>query len=56
MVTEVEQAFFTPLVFATTGGMGREAMVFYCCLADHLSRRSSASSGFYPLHIIFFFA
>ena len=42
-VTEVEQASFTPLVFATTGGMGREAIVFYRCLADHLSRRGSTS-------------
>ena len=27
--SRVEQASFTPLVFATTGGMGREAIVFY---------------------------
>jgi len=27
-IREVEQASFTPLVFATTGGMGKEAMVF----------------------------
>jgi len=27
-VTEVELAFFTPLVFSTTGGMGREAVTF----------------------------
>lgn len=26
---EVESAYFTPLVFATTGGTGREATVFY---------------------------
>ena len=42
-VREVEQASFTPLVFATTGGMGREAIVFYRRLADHLSRRGSTS-------------
>ena len=42
-VREVEQASFTPFVFATTGGMGREAIVFYRCLADHLSRRGSTS-------------
>jgi len=28
-IREVEQASFTPLVFVTTGGMGREAVVFY---------------------------
>ena len=27
-VREIEQASFTPLVFATTGGMGREASIF----------------------------
>ena len=35
-VREVEQASFTPLVFSTTGGMGREALTFYrmtCFLA-----------------------
>ena len=33
-VREVELASFTPLVFATTGGMGREATIFYRRLAD----------------------
>ena len=28
-VREVEHASFTPLVFATTGGMGKEATIFY---------------------------
>ena len=34
-VQEVEQASFTPLVFSTTGGMGREALTFWptCFLA-----------------------
>ena len=36
-VGEVERASFTPLVFATTGGMGREAIVFYRRLADRVS-------------------
>ena len=31
------------LVFSTTGGMGKEAIVFYHQLADHLSHRSSTS-------------
>ena len=42
-VREVEQASFTPLVFSTTGGMGREALTFYRRLADMLSRHSSTS-------------
>ena len=37
---EVEQASFTPLVFATTGGMGKEAIVFYRCLASLLSHHN----------------
>ena len=37
----MELASFTPLVFATTGGMGREALTFYRRLADLLSRRSA---------------
>ena len=38
---EVEQAFFTPQIFSTTGGMGGEALTFYRRLADMLSRHSS---------------
>ena len=41
IVREVEKAAFTLLVFATTGGMGREASVFYRRLADLLSRKSN---------------
>ena len=33
-VREVELASFTPLVFGTTGGMGKEAVIFYCHQAD----------------------
>ena len=40
-IREVEKVSFTPLVFATTGGMGKEATVFYCRLADLLSRRNN---------------
>ena len=40
-VREVEKASFTPLVFVTTGGMGKEATVFYRRLADLLSRRNN---------------
>ena len=42
-IREVEQASFTPLVFTTTGGMGKEAVVFYRHLSDLLSRRSSTT-------------
>ena len=42
-VREVEQASFTPVVFSTTGGMGREALTFYHRLANMLSRHSSTS-------------
>ena len=33
-VLEVEQAFFTPLVFTTTGGMGRECLRYHSRLAE----------------------
>ena len=36
-VREVEHGVFTPLVFSTTGGMGREATTFYKRLADGIS-------------------
>ena len=40
MVTEM--ASFTPLIFATTGGMGREATAFYKRLADLMAVKNSA--------------
>jgi len=33
-IHEVESASFTPLVFSTTGSMGREGLTFYRRLAD----------------------
>ena len=42
-VREVELASFTPLVFGTTGGMGKEAVIFYRRLADRLSHQGSMS-------------
>jgi len=42
-IREVEQASFTPLVFATTGGMRKEAMVFYGRLVSLLSHRNSTA-------------
>ena len=42
-VLEVEFASFTPLVFATTGGMGKETITFYRRLAELLSKRSALS-------------
>ena len=41
-VREVEYASFTPLVLATSGGMGREATMFYKRLADTLSTKNNA--------------
>ena len=38
-VWEVELASFTPLVFSTTGGMGREGTVFYRRLANLLASK-----------------
>ena len=38
-VRNVEFASFTPLVFSTFGGLGREATIFYSRLADLLSRK-----------------
>ena len=38
-IREVENGSFTPLVFATTGGMGQEATLFYKRLADSLSKK-----------------
>ena len=42
-VREVEYASFTPLIFATTGGMGKEATIFYHRLADLLSHKSKVT-------------
>ena len=40
-VREVEYASFTPLVFATSGGMGKEATMFFKRLADTLSTKNN---------------
>ena len=40
-VREVEYASFTPLVFATSGGMGKEATMFFKRLADILSTKNN---------------
>ena len=39
----VEHGVFTPLVFSTSGGMGREGSTFYKHLADMLSRKQEKS-------------
>ena len=36
-VRDVERGVFTPIVFTTTGGMGREAATFYKRLADMIA-------------------
>ena len=42
-IREVENGSFTPLVFATTGGMGREATLFYKHLADQISKKNNTT-------------
>ena len=44
-VREVELASFTPLVFSTTGGMGREGTVFYWWLANLLASKQDWAYG-----------
>ena len=38
-VLEIENGVFTPLVFSTSGGIGRDSTMFYKRLADSLSRK-----------------
>ena len=38
-IREVEHGVFTPLVFSSTGGMGREAATFYKRLANMISQK-----------------
>ena len=38
-VRDVERGVFTPIVFTTTGGIGREAATFYKRLADMITRK-----------------
>ena len=38
-VRDVEHGVFTPLVFTTTGSMGRQGTTFYKCLADLLAHQ-----------------
>ena len=40
-VRSVDSASFTPLVFSTFGGLGREATIFYSCFANLLAVRHS---------------
>ena len=47
-VREVEKASFIPSVFATPGGMGKEATVFYHRLANLLSCRNNVMYGTIP--------
>ena len=39
-INEVELASFTPLIFSTTGGMGKSAAVFYGRLADMIATKT----------------
>jgi len=42
-IRSVEHGSFTPLVFSTFGGLGREATAFYSRLADLFSKKHSTS-------------
>ena len=42
-VLNVEKAAFTPLVFSTTGGMGKEAVLFYKKAAEKISNTTNQS-------------
>ena len=42
-VLNVEKAAFTPLVFCTTGGMGKEAVLFYKKAAEKISNSPNQS-------------
>ena len=53
-VREVELASFTPLVFSTTGGMGKEAVTFYRRLAELLSHDLQQHSCVASLFVVLF--
>ena len=42
-VIDVDMGSFTPLVFGTNGGMGKECKLFLSNLADKLSRKNGES-------------
>ena len=42
-ILEVERATFTPLIFSTTGGMGREAVTYHKRLASLISSKRGTS-------------
>ena len=44
-IRDVEHGVFTPLIFSTTGSMGREGTTFYKRLADLLSHKQGKSYG-----------
>ena len=50
-VREVELASFTPFVFLTTGGMGREGTVFYRWLANLYCQKAGLGMWFH--HFLF---
>ena len=49
-IREVEMASFTPLVFATTGGMGREASAFYRRLCALMAAKNNSTYTAPPWH------
>ena len=58
-IREVEYAVFTPLVFSTTGGMGKEiTIIVYKRLAELLAQKRKSEYGItlawtHAIHLIF---
>ena len=38
-VTEIEHGTFTPLIFTTTGGMGKECLIYHSRLAELIANK-----------------
>ena len=44
-IRKVKYAVFTPLMFSTTGGMGKETTVAFKCLAELLAQKRKSEYG-----------
>ena len=42
-IIEIEQGSFTPVIFSTSGGMGKSAEIFYKCLASMIAEKRRQS-------------
>ena len=54
-VREIEDSSFTPLVFSMTGGMSKQATIFYKCLASLLATKRDTSYNKAILSSIYFY-